>query len=259
MSPEPRPWAAARLQRGEEEEEEEEEEDDDEKVVCFFVESARMRILLMSSAGVVGFGFEFRARIEAWRRRRRRSWRAGEQLLAGCFLSGLWSSCSSNQVGFIGMLRWWGRDSCRTAARAAAACGLIFGARKLPISSCCWRVVLVVVIKLQQQQQVSRHGRGVDVVCAFGECAMLWCWRLHLLSSRLSAHNLFLVSNSSSSKPFWREFPMLVVLDSHACGAHGLSSSCREFFEPEAAAQFTAGPVVSTQQQLPAAAASTGE
>ncbi|CAM6018905.1 unnamed protein product [Sphagnum balticum] len=52
---------------------------------------------------------------------------------------------------------------------------------------------------------------------------------------------------------------MLVVLDSHGCGAHGLSSCCREFFEPEAAAQFTAGPVVSTQQELPAAAASTGE
>ncbi|CAK9212691.1 unnamed protein product [Sphagnum troendelagicum] len=51
---------------------------------------------------------------------------------------------------------------------------------------------------------------------------------------------------------------MLVVLDSHACGAHGLSSSCREFFEPKAAAQFTAGPVVSTHQQLPAAAASIG-
>ncbi|CAM6041758.1 unnamed protein product [Sphagnum compactum] len=47
---------------------------------------------------------------------------------------------------------------------------------------------------------------------------------------------------------------MLVVLDSHACGAHGLSSSCREFFEPEAAAQFTAGPVKSSgacTHQLP--------
>ncbi len=34
-------------------------------MVCFFVESVRMRILLMSSAGVVGFGFVFGGRIEA--------------------------------------------------------------------------------------------------------------------------------------------------------------------------------------------------